>query len=317
MKLIVLGGNGYIGSVLVSIALKERHDIKVIDYEMFGKNVPEGIEYLKKNIIDTTVEDFRGYDACVFLAGFSNDPCAEFSPEANYVSNVKCLEHAADMCKEAGVKRMTFASSASVYDIEGNWDLTPRNEETYVSPIRPYSITKYIGENILLAKADKNFHVAIVRQGTVYGLSPRMRYDLVVNTMTKYAHTTGTIFLHNGGNQGRPLVSVTDTARVHLHLLRLPDRQFNEQRYNLTGENIQVRDVGFFVKAVYRDVEIENQQIDMPVRNYYMDDRKLKATGFGYTGSIVQEIAKIKDAMPENPDDDIYFNIRTMKNQQK
>ena len=212
MKVLVSGGAGYIGSVLIQELLGRGYAVKVFDKMYFGKKHLENggygsrIEFVQGDIRNFDASILNDVGAVIHLAGLSNDPTAEFNPKANMEMNCNGTNVLAEACIEKGVCKFTYASSASVYDkgLIGENELL--NEESKVEPIAAYSQSKYLGERILLDLSEKNdrFCPVILRQGTVYGQSPRMRYDLVVNTMVKNAFINGRMKVFCGGMQWRP-----------------------------------------------------------------------------------------------------------------
>ena len=186
-----------------------------------------------------------GVDGVVHMAGLSNDPTAEYNPGANWEMNTVATKALAEACKRHGIQRLTFGSSCSIYD--GLPTGTVYDETTDVRPRGAYATSKKAGEDELLALADDSFQPAILRQGTVYGYSPRMRFDLVVNTFVKDAISKGRLSLHGGGWMWRPLVDVTDVARAHIHCLEAPVEQVGGQIFNLMHDNYQIRELAMLV----------------------------------------------------------------------
>ncbi|MEK6920586.1 MAG: SDR family oxidoreductase, partial [Nanoarchaeota archaeon] len=203
-KILVVGGAGYVGAVLIREMLERGYAIKVLDRLFYGT---VGLDDIKDKV-ELIVGDIRSFnpnilddvEAVINLSGLSNDPTAEYNPEANYEMNTVATAKLAQICKQKGVRRFIFASSCSIYDIgETNEDKDIIFDETApVAPKAAYSRSKYEAEKLLLAMQDENFSPVILRKGTVYGFSPRMRYDLVVNTFLKDALTKGKISLYFG-----------------------------------------------------------------------------------------------------------------------
>ena len=185
-KVLVAGGAGYIGSLLAKELLKKKYDVTVVDSLWFGNFLPKQVNLKQKSIIDLTEEELRGQDVVIFMAGVSNDPMADYSPSVNFVENCAVPSYLAYMSKRAGVKRFIYASSCSVYGYTAN---NLMDENSPVSPQYPYGISKLAIENMIMNMEDSNFKPISLRKGTVGGYSPRMRFDLVVNAMTKTALT--------------------------------------------------------------------------------------------------------------------------------
>ena len=188
-KVLLTGGAGYIGVVLLKKLLKKNYTVRLLDNFLFGKDslkpYIKKIEVVAKDIRKVAKKDLDGIEAVIHLAGLSNDPMAEFDPKANFEINTQGTIRLAGLCKELRIKRFTFGSSASIYHRGILKRTRVQHEEMLVRPKAAYSVSKYKAENELLKMADENFTPIIFRQGTVYGFSPRMRYDLVVNTMLK------------------------------------------------------------------------------------------------------------------------------------
>jgi nucleoside-diphosphate-sugar epimerase len=194
MKILVAGGAGYIGSVLIPKLLDRGYEVEVVDLLWFGNNLPAEVVIIKKNIINLKEEDLEGYDQVIFLAGVSNDPMAEYSPSMNFIENGAVPAYLSYTAKMAGVNRFIYGSSCSVYGYTVN-ELFDENKPT-VSHY-PYGVSKLQGEFASMQLKDENFSVISFRQGTVSGYSPRMRLDLIVNTMFKCAVKDGEITVNN------------------------------------------------------------------------------------------------------------------------
>src|SRR3954471_23944900 len=184
MKLLVAGGAGYLGSVLIPRLIERGYKVDVVDLFWFGNHLPREVGILNKDIFQLSVEDLSPYDQVIFLAGLSNDPMAEFSPSKNFIFNAAAPAYLAYTAKNANVKRCIYASSCSVYGYTEN-ELF--DETRPVSSSYPYGISKLQGEQAVMALTAKNFSVISLRKGTISGYSPRMRLDLIVNTMFKSA----------------------------------------------------------------------------------------------------------------------------------
>jgi nucleoside-diphosphate-sugar epimerase len=227
MKVMVTGGCGYIGLHLCKQLAEAGHEVVVLDKCLFPSGVtalakvaPEAI-LIRKDIRAVTADDFAGVDAVCHLGGLSNDPTADYNPDANWAINCDATVTLAATAKDAGVWRFTFASTASVY---GDSHAAALTEESPVSPHSNYSQAKLAAEERLLDwTADGDFEPIILRQATVSGWSWRMRWDLVVNTMVKSALRYGTICVHAGGEAFRPIIDVQDVAEAHVRFLDAKD----------------------------------------------------------------------------------------------
>src|SRR3984885_3990151 len=184
LRLLIAGGAGYVGSALIPRLLERGYLVDVVDLFWFGNYLPTETGLLNKDLFDVTVEDLKDYDQVIFLAGLSNDPMAEYSPNKNFVYNAAAPAYLAYTAKKAGVKRYVYASSCSVYGYTVNelYDEARPAVSSY-----PYGISKLQGEQAVMNLADDSFSVISLRKGTISGYSPRMRLDLIVNTMFKSA----------------------------------------------------------------------------------------------------------------------------------
>src|ERR1700757_3397729 len=194
MKLLIAGGAGYVGSVLIPKLLDRGYKVDVVDLFWFGNHLPKQTGTLNKDIFHLSQEDLEPYDQVIFLAGLSNDPMAEFSPSKNFIFNAAAPAYLAYTAKKAKVKRYVYASSCSVYGYTENelYDETRPAVCNY-----PYGISKLQGEQAALQLQSERFSVISLRKGTVCGYSPRMRLDLIVNTMFKTAMRDRKITVNN------------------------------------------------------------------------------------------------------------------------
>lgn len=216
MKILVAGGAGYIGSVLVPLLQDHGYEVDVIDSLWFGNQLPEGTKVTQQDLFSLGKGALSEYDQVIFLAGLSNDPMAEFNPALNFIQNGALPSYLAWRAKQDGVRRFVYASSCSVYGYTVN-ELYDEN-----SPVTcgyPYGISKLEGERGVLQLQDENFSTIALRQGTINGYSPRMRFDLIVNTMFKAAMIDGQITVNNPAIW-RPLLDVRDTSSAFLRAVQ-------------------------------------------------------------------------------------------------
>ena len=330
MRVLVTGGGGYIGAVLCKQLIGAGHRPVVLDRFFWGKAPLNGldVEMLAGDIRHLKMEWFKGIDAVCHLGGLSNDPTAEYNTEANWQMNTVATEQLVAMCKKAGIGRFTFASSASVYDTESSAHDVSRSpimcdENTQLSPRGAYSLSKHEAEKIILSAVDKDFSPVIFRQGTVYGYSPRMRFDLVVNTFIKDAVLFHRLFLHGGGWMWRPLVDVVDVARVHVMALEVPTDVIKGQVFNVLEENYQVRQLAMLVAGslslLTPPIQVQLVEAPLPkiVRNYRMSNAKLsRALNFTPSRTVLESIQDMLQRLPLEKIDEFgdpkYYNIRWM-----
>jgi nucleoside-diphosphate-sugar epimerase len=314
MRILVAGGAGYIGSVLIPQLLERGYDVDVIDLFWFGNHLPKEVGIINKDIFDLEEKDISGYDQVLFLAGLSNDPMAEYSPAENFISNGSAPAFLAYTAKKAGVRRFIYAGSCSVYGYTVNelYDETCPAVSSY-----PYGISKLQGENAAIQMKDKNFSVISLRQGTVSGYSPRMRFDLVVNTMFKFALTEGVITVNNPAIW-RPILAIKDAATAYIRAI-----ESNEDIsgiFNVASGNYTVGEIGDLVKSgvkKYLDLDIRlNIKHIRDYRNYKVSIEKArKVLSFhpkNDVESIVEDLVENRDKFQDfgNPN---YYNIQVFK----
>lgn len=260
MKVLVTGSQGYIGTVLVPMLQKSGHDVEGLDSDLYQRCTFTGalpdIKTLKKDVRDLAKEQLAGYDAVIHLAGLSNDPLGDYRPELTEEINEKASIRLAQIAKGVGVKRFLFASSCSNYGAAGSDFLT---EEAAFNPVTPYGASKVKVEMALNKMADENFSPVYIRASTAYGMSPRIRFDLVTNNLTAWAFTTGQVYLKSDGSPWRPIVHVEDISRAYIAALQAPRDLIHNQAFNVgtTTENYQIREIADIVKDVVPGCRIE------------------------------------------------------------
>src|SRR5437660_3745139 len=285
MKLLVAGGAGYLGSVLIPRLLERGYKVDVVDLFWFGNHLPRQVGTLNKDIFHLTVEDLESYDQVVFMAGLSNDPMAEFSPAKNFVFNAAAPAYLAYIAKIAGVKRYVYASSCSVYGYTEN-ELF--DETRPVSSSYPYGISKLQGEQAVMQLSDDDFSVICLRKGTISGYSPRMRLDLIVNTMFKTAIRDKVITVNNP-SIWRPVLSIEDAATAYIRALEANARISGV--FNLASGNYTVGEVADVVRSTIEErldlrVSLTIKHIQ-DIRNYKVStDKAANVLSFHPTGSI-------------------------------
>ncbi len=282
-KVLITGGGGYIGVITTRHFIDAGFDVTVLDTFYWGQKLLEfylpKIKLSQKDIRDVNLSDLKNYSVVVHTAGLSNDPMANFNPKANFEINTEATVNLAVLAKKAGIQKFIFASSASIYDIEGESGGAIQDESSKVSPKSAYSLSKYEAEKKLIALKDNNFHPVIFRQGTVYGFSPRMRYDLVVNTMVKDALYKKEIKVFCKGEQWRPLVEVNDVAQAYIIACYSDPRIISGQIFNLVYKNYKMLDLAKIIKSVLKkqanlNVKIIVDMEDRKDRSYQISDEK-------------------------------------------
>jgi nucleoside-diphosphate-sugar epimerase len=252
MKILIAGGAGYIGSVLVPKLIDRGYDVSVIDLFWFGNNLPKETKIVTKDIFKLHEDDVKGYDQIIFLAGLSNDPMAEFAPSKNFISNAAAPAYLAYIAKRAGVRRYIYAGSCSVYGytVDQLYD-----EESPAVSNYPYGISKLQGEQAALQMVDDKFSVICFRQGTVSGYSPRMRLDLVVNTMFKTALVEKKITINNP-SIWRPILGIQDAVSAYIRAIEA--NETISGLFNIASGNYTLGEIGDIVRnTVEREMKVE------------------------------------------------------------
>lgn len=272
-KVLVVGGAGYVGSVLVRELLQQGQAVKVFDRLYYGDVGLKGIE----DKLEIVIGDMRCLpgallsDVCAVInvGGLSNDPTAEFNPQANFEMNTEASVNLARLCKDSGIPRYLFASSCSIYDIgvADQYKDVICDETARVQPRAAYAVSKFEAERKLLDMADDKFCPVILRKGTVYGFSPRMRYDLVVNTFVKDALSKGFVTVHYGGEMWRPLVEVRDVARAYMACLATDANLVRGQIFNIVYGNFRISELALRVQSALKEAGVKAEIY--PAYKYY------------------------------------------------
>jgi nucleoside-diphosphate-sugar epimerase len=314
MKILVAGGAGYVGSLLIPTLLEHGYEVEVIDLLWFGNHLPAEVKVVRRDLLECKEDDLKGYEQVVFLAGLSNDPMAEFDPSGNFLSNGALPSYLAYIAKRAGVKRFIYGSSCSVYGYTVN---QMYGEESPVTCGYPYGISKLQGERGVLQLQDRDFSVIALRKGTVCGFSPRMRMDLIVNTMFKSAMTQRIVTVNNA-SIWRPILDIRDASMAYLRAIQA-DYSINGV-YNVASGNFTVGHVGDMVK--HRVEKLTGQKVAIQIkqvqdfRNYKVTIEKAKTyLGFQPQYSIediIEDLYAHVEVYGDYNDDSLY-NIRVFR----
>jgi len=287
MRVLVTGHKGYIGSIMVPMLQAEGYEVVGLDNDLFdgcifgnrtiSGDIPD-IPYVKKDVRDVKRSDLQGVDAVMHLCALSNDPLGYFNPDVTYEINYKASVKLAKIAKKAGVKRYLFSSSCSVYGDSGA-DMV--NEESKPRPITPYAISKMRAEKDISRLADSRFSPTFLRSATAYGVSPMLRFDLVLNNMVAWACTTGIVLLKSDGAAWRPIVHIEDISRAFMTVLNAPRDLVHNQVFNvgITEENYRIRELAEIVKETVPNSHIEYAKDAEPdKRSYRVDFSRIAQT---------------------------------------
>lgn len=298
-KVLVTGSEGYIGSVLVPILLEEGYDVTGLDACFYSEGNLTGetlspYPLIKKDVRDVKLNDLRGFDSIIHLAALSNDPLGKLDESLTFDINCNASVRIAELARKSGVQRFIFASSCSLYG-QSDKVLTeegPSNSQT------AYGKSKILAEQGLSKLADDNFSPVFMRNATAFGISPRMRFDIVVNNLTGFAKTTGKIQILGDGTPWRPIVHVKDIAQVCIAALQAKRDQIHNQAFNVGDNkgNYQIRTIAEKIQQQFPDCSVSiAQENAADSRNYIVSFDKVKhQLGFHPQISLDEGIHEIK-----------------------
>jgi len=327
-KVMVVGGAGYVGCVLVDELLAKGYSVKVFDRMFFGRAPIE----LFRDRVELVVEDMRDLEAkhladcgaVINIGGLSNDPTAEFNPRANEELNTHASIRVAEVAKRAGVPRLVFASTCSIYDrgVDQEARDVIMDETSEVEPRAAYATSKLAAERAILAMADSSFAPVAFRKGTVFGFSPRMRYDLVVNAFVKDALSKGQLNLHRGGEMWRPLIDVQDVCRAYLMALEADEDTIRGQMFNLTAGNFRISELALRSQQALNEIGVPCElKVDYSyrlVRSYRVSGEKIvRELGYKPRVTLEESIRHMVEQIRHHNYTDFsnprYYNIEWMK----
>jgi nucleoside-diphosphate-sugar epimerase len=280
LKVLLTGHLGYIGAVLAPLLREEGQEVVGLDSQLYGGcdfgPLHEDIPSLSVDLRDVQPRDLEGIDAVLHLAALSNDPLSDLDPTLTYDINHRASVRLAAAAKAAGVARFVFSSSCSLYGAAGDDFLT---ESAAFNPVTAYGESKVLVERDVRLLASDTFSPTFLRNATAYGVSPRLRGDLVVNNLVGYAYATGKVFIKSDGTPWRPLVHIRDIASAFLAVLRAPRELVHNESFNVgqTSENYRIREVADIVKEVVPGSTVTYAEDGGPdLRCYRVDCAKIR-----------------------------------------
>ena len=275
MRVLVTGHDGYIGTVLASMLEQAGHDVVGLDNYLFEACAfgpePSPVRSVRKDVRDVELTDLEGFDAVLHLAGISNDPLGDLNPECTFSVNHRASVRLAQLAKQAGVPRFLFSSSCSNYGAAGD---TLIDETAAFNPVTPYGVSKVLVEQEVAALADASFSPTFLRNATAYGVSARLRADLVLNNLVGWAFATGRVLIKSDGTPWRPIVHIEDISRAFLAALEAPRELIHNEAFNVgsTEENYQIRDIAEIVRDTVPGCTIEYAEGAGPDKRCYRVD---------------------------------------------
>ena len=245
-------------------------DSDLFEHSTFGSGVPS-IPSLRKDIRDVQASDLEGFDALLHLAALSNDPLGDLNPKITYDINHLATVRLARLAKQVGISRFIFSSSCSTYGAAGDAMI---NEEAAFNPVTPYGHAKLLAEQDVSQLADESFSPTFLRNATAYGVSPRLRFDLVLNNLVAWAFTTGRVFVKSDGTPWRPIVHIEDIARAFIATLQAPREVVHNQAFNIghNDENYRISELADIVEETVPGCRVEYAEDAGPDKRCYRVD---------------------------------------------
>jgi nucleoside-diphosphate-sugar epimerase len=272
MRLLVTGHLGYIGTVMTPLLLKAGHEVVGLDSDLYSRCTFGGgiasVPSIKKDIREVEASDLKGFEAVLHLAALSNDPLGNLNPDLTFDINHRASVRLAELAKKAGVRRFVFSSSCSNYGAAGDDFL---DESSAFNPVTPYGQSKVNVERDLAPMADDHFSPIFLRSATAYGVSPRLRFDLVLNNLTAWAFTTKRVFLKSDGTPWRPITHIEDISRAFAAVVAAPRELVHREAFNVgrTSENYRMRELAEIVADTVPGCKVEYAADASPDKRCY------------------------------------------------
>jgi nucleoside-diphosphate-sugar epimerase len=264
MHLMITGNTGFIGPIMTGLAKAWGHTVTGLDVGYFKDNIPADRadivpdRQIWRDVRDVTLSDLEGVEAIIHLAGLSNDPMGALNARLTYDINLDSTVRLGALAKQSGIGRFVFASSCSIYGAAGD-SPDALDETAPFNPVSAYAVSKVKAEQGLSALADETFSPVFMRNATAYGVSPRTRFDLVLNNLSGWAYTAGVIKVMSDGTPWRPLVHIEDISRAALCAVAAPRSAVHNTAFNIGRDdaNYQVRDIAMAVQCAFPDATLD------------------------------------------------------------